>query len=77
MEYGGRPRGLLVNSDTLALASSIALEGVFFLSGPFGLGISDDDNEDCEGASLQYCRMLWPAIFNVKSHAIFFHGFQL
>ena len=77
MEYGGQPRGLSVNFDTLALASSIALEGTFFLSGPFGSGISDDDDEDCEGTSLQYFRMPQPAIFNVKSCTIFFHSFQL
>ena len=62
MEYGGRPCGLSVNSNTLVLASSIALEGIFFLSGPFESGISNDDDEDCEGTSLQYCRMPQPAI---------------
>ena len=58
MEYGGRPRGLSVNSDILALASSIALEGIFIFSGPFGSGISDDDDEDCKDTGFQYHKML-------------------
>ena len=75
MVYGGRPHGLSVNSDTLALASSITLEGIFLLSGPFGSDIFDDDAE-----GLQYLRIT--AIFSAthtspKSHAIFFHDFWL
>ena len=60
MENGGRPCGLSVNSDTLTLASSIALEGIFLLSIPFGSGISDDDDEDCKDTGLQHLRMPWP-----------------
>ena len=42
-------------------ASSITLEGIFVLSKSYGLGISDDDNEDCEGSGLPYFKI--PVIF--------------
>ena len=76
MANGRRPSGLYVNSDTLALASSIALEGIFLLSRLFGSGMSDDDDEDCKDTSLQHHRMPWPAIFNVKITYNFFTVFS-